>query len=112
MHDHDENSVILAPGDDPNSLMTVVVGVISCVLLLAILFGLEAIFYGVQQREFEAKVIAREPVELQQVRAEALEAIRDYRWIDAENGVVGIPIERATELLIEEHRGRENAAER
>lgn len=112
MHDHGEEHVILAPEDDPNSLMTVVVGVISCVLLLAILFGLEAVFYGLQQREFRDKVVNRKPVELQQVRAEGEQAIRDYRWIDREQGVIGIPIERATELLIEEHRGRETAAKR
>jgi hypothetical protein len=112
MHDQGQEHVILAPEDDPNSLMTVVVGVISCVLLLAILFGLEAVFYGLQHREFREKVVNRKPVELLQVRAEAQEALRDYHWIDRENGVVGIPIERATELMIEEHRGRGTAAER
>ena len=112
MRDHGEEHVILAPDDDPNSLLTVVVGVIGCALLLASIFGLEALFYSLQQREFQDKVVQRKPVELQQVRAEAREAIRDYRWIDKENGVVGIPIERATELLIEDHRGRGNAAER
>jgi hypothetical protein len=109
MHDHGEEHVILAPDDDPNSLMTIVLGVIGCILLLAILFGLEAVFYSTQQREFRDKVVNQKPVELRQVQAEHLEAIRDYRWIDREAGVVGIPIDRAMDLMVEEQRGRGNA---
>jgi len=110
MHDHDEHQVILAPEDDPNALMTVLLGVIGCVLLLAILFGLEAVFYSSQQSEFREKVVSSKPAELRLVQSEQLEAIRDYHWIDREAGVVGLPVERAMELMVEEQRGRENRA--
>jgi len=30
--------------------------------------------------------------------------LHSYRWIDQPNGVVGIPIERAMELVVREHR--------
>ena len=112
MHDHGEEHVILAPEDDPNSFMTIVLGLIGCILLLAILFALEAVFYSTQQAEFREKVVGQTPVELQQVQAEHLEAIRDYRWVDREAGVVGIPIDRAMEQMVEEHRGRGNATRR
>jgi len=108
MHDHGEEHVILAPDDDPNSLMTVVLGVIGCVLLLAILFGLEAMFFSAQHAEFRDKVVRQKPEELLRVQAGQLEAIRDYRWIDREAGVVAVPVERAMERIVEEQRARED----
>jgi hypothetical protein len=106
MHEDQREHVIHAPDDDPNALMTVALGVIGCLLLLAILFGLEAVFYSAQQSEYGQKVVRKKPVELMRVQAEQREAIRDYHWIDREAGVVGLPIERSMELLVEEHRGR------
>ena len=36
-------------------------------------------------------------------RAEQLQTIRHYSWVDREAGTVTIPIDRAMELVIEEH---------
>ncbi len=40
-------------------------------------------------------------------KAEQLDAIRHYRWVDRETGTVTVPIDRAMELIVEERAGKE-----
>jgi hypothetical protein len=66
---------------------------------------IEAYYHFLEQREVETKVIEvtiPERVEHEAAQAEWLEG---YRWIDREAGVVGLPIERAMELVAQERGG-------
>jgi uncharacterized protein (DUF58 family) len=40
--------------------------------------------------------------ELEELRAEEDERLQSYSWVDRERGIVGIPIEQAMKLLVEE----------
>jgi hypothetical protein len=63
---------------------------------------LQAYFYEAQRREHYTKVIAQPSEELATAIAQQEQNLRGYRWIDQEKGIVGIPIERAMELVTRE----------
>ncbi len=44
--------------------------------------------------------------DLQILRLQAAEALGQYRWINRETGTVGLPIDRAMELIVSESAGR------
>jgi hypothetical protein len=88
--------------DDPAAMMTVVVGVVSVVLIVVLLLGLEALYNRTVDDENLRKVVDRAPAELTRVRAEQQERLSGYRWIDRQHGVVAIPIDRAIDLVVAE----------
>jgi hypothetical protein len=83
--------------------MTVVIGVLSAVLLFALVVLLQAVFYWAERAENRRKVVAVAPEELAALRAAQQEQLHSYRWVDERAGVVAIPIERAMKLVVEEH---------
>jgi len=89
-------------GSEPDTSLTAVVGVVFAILLFIIVVLLQAYFYRQEAKEQVEKVVAVAPEELAQSRAEQQEALATYRWVDANRGVVTIPIERAMGLLVRE----------
>src|SRR3990172_9852623 len=87
---------------DPSAYGTIVVGFVGAILTVAIIIGLQALFYSVEQEENVEKVYSQSAEELAHLRAEQLELLNSYRWIDREKGVVGIPIDRAMEMTVQE----------
>lgn len=87
--------------DDPDIAMTTLVVVVGTVLTFVIVVFLQAVFYRAETAEYERKVVNESPKKLRSVRAEQSAVLNDYRWVDRENGVVAIPIERAMEILVE-----------
>jgi len=49
----------------------------------------------------EPRLQPRPPEGLAALRAREEEALGRYRWLDAERGVVGVPIDRAIELMLQ-----------
>jgi hypothetical protein len=94
---------------DPNAPVTLAVAIASAILLVVIVVLLEAYFFKAESEENQRKVVAVVPEELAQARADQIGLIHAYRWIDEKQGVVGIPIERAMELVVAEQ-GRVAAA--
>ena len=87
---------------DPNTPATLVVGAVGAILLVICVVLLQAYFYRSEADEVRRKVVAVAPEELAQARAEQLGVLNSYRWIDEKAGVVGIPIDRAMELVVAE----------
>ncbi|MBI2840052.1 MAG: hypothetical protein HYX75_17190 [Acidobacteria bacterium] len=87
---------------DPSAYGTIVVGFVGAILTVAIIIGLQALFYSVEQEENLQKVYSQSAEELARLRAEQLELLNSYRWIDREKGIVGIPIDRAMEMTVRE----------
>jgi hypothetical protein len=87
---------------DPNTPVALAVAVVSAIVLVIIVVLLEAYFFAAEREERQRKVVAVAPEELSQVRADQLGLLHSYRWIDEKQGVVGIPIERAMELVVAE----------
>lgn len=90
--------------DDPNAPMTVVVGIVGCILVFVIIVALQALFHEAKDAEFRRKVINQKPEQLRSLRSEQLEQLNSYRWVDQQAGVVAIPIDRAMELMVQEAR--------
>jgi len=86
---------------EPNTQVTVVVGIVGAVLLFVLVVLLQAFFYHAERDEVARKVVAVAPEELRHCGAAAGD-LHSYRWVDEKTGVVAIPIERATELLVQE----------
>ena len=85
--------------DDPNVSASAVIGIIGAILLFVVIVALQALFYSAEEAERARKVHGRAGEEAERLTAEQQEILNSYRWIDQQAGVVGIPIERAMELV-------------
>ncbi len=52
--------------------------------------------------ELAARQAAANPAEVRQLLAAQAARLAEYRWLDASAGTVGLPIERAMELVVRE----------
>ena len=92
----------MSSNGDPNTSTTILVGIVGAILVFVTIVGLEALFYNAEQAENVAKVYQRDPEELTRLRADQIEQLHGYRWIDRDKGVVAIPIDRAMDLIVRE----------
>lgn len=96
------------PGYDthePRTRLIAVFGLLTLVLLAAIILGLQA--YVDRAREHQVFVKQLEPVaqDLRDLRAREDAELNSYRYLDRNKGTVQIPIRRAMELLLAEQGG-------
>ena len=78
------------------------VGALFVILLFVMIIMLQAYFYRAARQEYNTKVVAPRNEVLLASLAEQQQQLHSYRWIDPEKGVVGIPVQRAMELVIQE----------
>jgi len=90
-------------GVDPRSGSTLFVGAVGVIVTIVIVLALQVLYYRTTQSEAYRKVVQRGTEEVRAAREEQGQRLEGYRWIDAEQGVVAIPIERAMDLIVEEH---------
>ena len=88
--------------DDPNVPASAIVGIISAILLFAIIVALQALFYSFEEQELQRKVYSQPYEALQQLDADQMEQLNSYGWISEPDGVAHIPIDRAMELTVQE----------
>ena len=86
----------------PHAFGAIVTGIVGAILVFVVIVGMQATFYYVEQAELYDKVYSQPPEELTRLRATQQERLNSYRWIDEQNRVAAIPIDRATELVVEE----------
>jgi hypothetical protein len=96
---------------EPDTALTAVIGVASAIVLVALVIFLQAYFYREERGELARKVEAVAPEELARLRAQQQELLGSYHVIDAKTGIVGIPVERAMELLVREAGAEPGAAQ-
>ncbi len=77
-------------------------GILLSVLVLVLILLVQGWFYKAQSDEYVRKIIEPRAEELASANAEQQEALHSYRVVDAEQGTVAIPIERAMELVVRE----------
>lgn len=80
-------------------------GVITIVLIVLSLIGLNDYFMLVKEELVEELVLKPKSVRLIELRAEEDKTLGSYELIDTANAVYQIPIERAMELVTEEAAG-------
>jgi len=87
---------------DPDSPTVALVLALGGVLLVVVIFLLQAFYYAYENRALSDRVYGVEHTELRQLRADHLEQLRTYRWVNEKAGEVAIPVDRAIELYVEE----------
>jgi hypothetical protein len=90
--------------DEPDTPMILVFGVVIAILTFLVVLLLQVYFAGAQKQEFERKMVRPRAEEPAAALAEQAAALTGYRWIDQQQGIVAIPIERAMELELQEWR--------
>ena len=90
--------------DDPDVPASLVVGVVSAVLLFVVVVALQALFYRMAEGERSRKVYEQPYEALQKLDADQLGTLSSYGWVDQQQGVTRIPIERAMQLIVDESR--------
>ena len=110
----------MANYDDINTKLVAVVGLISVLAVIGSIVGIQTLYYNFEQSENDRKVIAVEAIDAKNLLAEQEAKLNRAGWLDRENGIVAIPIERAMELVVDEltiaakdsHEEHEKARER
>ncbi|UCF66764.1 MAG: hypothetical protein JSV80_13395 [Acidobacteriota bacterium] len=87
---------------DPDTLSTAFFGAIGAVVVVLLILLVQVYFYAYEHRELEQRVVQPAYQELMLLRARQQQQIHSYRLVDAQAGVVAIPIERAMERLAAE----------
>ncbi len=85
------------------------IGALFVILLFVSILLLQAYFYRAARQEYNTKVVVPRNEALVASLAGQQQQLHSYRWIDQENGVVGIPVQRAVELVIQEGLDTERA---
>jgi hypothetical protein len=84
--------------------LSAVIGIIGAILVFVLIVALQAVFYHMESAEVERKVTSQRDQDLARLEASQRQTLATYRWIDQGGGVVGIPVERAMELVAAEER--------
>lgn len=90
---------------EPKSGLVAVVGVVSAVLLVAVILVLQALYYRAAGKEDLVKAVMVPP-EAKAVLAEQLGQLEGYRVVDSQKRIVAIPIGRAIDLVVAEQGGQ------
>jgi hypothetical protein len=103
MNEHNTAPILPESGgreSEPNTPLILFFGFVGIVLFFVIVVSLQTLFYTVEKQEFQEKVVSQPAEELDALRAQQIENINAYRWVEKASGVVAIPIERAMELVV------------
>jgi hypothetical protein len=91
-----------AARDNLDNGMILTLGVLLVVLLFVLILLLQGWFYKAQHDEHVRKVIEPRSEELASSVAAQREALHRYRLLDAGEGRVALPIDRAMQLVVRE----------
>lgn len=82
--------------------LIITIGVLLVILTFVLILLLQAWFFQAQGEEYDRKVTSQRSEELATLVAAQEETLHSYRWIDKDKGVVGIPIDRAMDIIVRE----------
>jgi len=87
---------------DLNMPLLLTIVLVGAVLLGAGAVALQAWYHDAAAAEHQRKVVEPTVTELEQHRAAEHATLSAYRWLDREQGIVRLPIERAMDLVVEQ----------
>jgi hypothetical protein len=88
--------------DDLNVPMMAYWGVLSCIITVVLILGIQVMYYRAANAQQQQKVISVVYTDSESVIAAQESQLARYGWLNREAGVVAIPIERAMELMVQE----------
>jgi hypothetical protein len=101
--------VARARGEDYNTPLIVIYGMLFALIVFVGIVALNALFHQMQSAEL-ARKSAAPPQELLDIRSAQQQELVGYTWVDAKQGVVGIPIELAMQLTAAELAAQQQTA--
>lgn len=99
LSEHAERAIVADP-PDPDALTTATVGIVGTILVIVAVVFLQGLYESVNRSEFQRKIVAEAPAELTKLRAAQQRKLSATAWVDKQNGIVAIPIEKAMALLV------------
>lgn len=94
----------MARYDDINTKLVGVVGLVSVLAVVGSIIGIQALYNNFELSEQERKVVAIEAIDAKNLLAEQEAKLNRAGWINRQEGIVAIPIDRAMELVVQERR--------
>jgi hypothetical protein len=91
-----------ATKDELNTPLIVVIGILAGIVVFLFVVLMQAYFFRQQNEEETRKVVEVKSDDLTAATAQQKAALHSYRWIDRQKGIVGIPIERAMDLVVQD----------
>lgn len=91
----------MAQKEGINTPLVVTLGIISSILLVVIAFTVEGWFQYQEHAELAAKWQTMSDQTAAQRKAEQIQSISEYRWVDEKKGIVAIPIDQAMKDIAE-----------
>ena len=88
--------------DEINIPTIVLVTFLSLLIFLILVVGAQTWYYHIKNEQEFTKIISSPSIALDSHHANQLELLNSYRWIDKEQQIVGIPIDRAMQLIAQE----------
>jgi hypothetical protein len=87
--------------DDLNTPKIAVVGFISAIVIFALIILTQVLFYWTEAQQRIVKDVDQPYLEIANLAADQQAKLAKYQWLDAEKKIVGIPIKRAMELVVD-----------
>ena len=83
-------------------------GLLGAILTVVVIVGLQALFYWQLDRMKLSEELWQPSAKLEALTAAQQTRLTDYRMLDAEKGIVAIPISRAMDLVVAEEQKNDN----
>ena len=91
----------MAIKQEANVPLVLSIGIVSGMLLLVIVIGVQAWYQSEENSETAAKADEFPNTTLIDLKQSQIDNISDYRWVDKANHVVSIPIDRAIDIYVQ-----------
>ncbi|MFA9477584.1 hypothetical protein ACERK3_04670 [Phycisphaerales bacterium AB-hyl4] len=88
---------------DVNVPLILTIGVISSILLIVIVVGIQAWFHFEAMQERERKVYEVHDRELVELNTRQRNRMETYRWVDDEQQRAAVPIDQGIEMYLQRH---------
>jgi hypothetical protein len=86
---------------EANVPLVLTIGIVAGILIIVIIIGLQGWYQSQENDEMAYKADLFKNADLIDLKAAQTDNISHYRWVDKQNNVVSIPIERAMQVMIE-----------
>jgi beta-lactamase regulating signal transducer with metallopeptidase domain len=89
--------------DDLNTSAITVAGILSVIIFIVVVLGVQAVFYSYNRYEFESKVLRKEPVKSVAILDAQRKELGEYKRIQVQDKTrIAIPIDKAIEIVTQE----------
>lgn len=92
--------------DRPKNRMIGAIVVTTLALLVGVVIGVNEIFRAVFNQEISSKQLEHQGTELRELRAQEQAKLSRYQWVNRQEGIVRIPVDRARALTLAAYQAR------